>query len=76
MTGNLLRTDGAKHHVLKAGVHRLRVSDCESGALDLFGVLAGYDRNGEIFEAATISPIEVNWQNETKSSCHQHKLAA
>jgi hypothetical protein len=28
-----------------------------SGALDLFGVLAGGDRNGEIFDAATFPPI-------------------
>jgi hypothetical protein len=43
--------------VLKAGVHRLRVSEYESGALDLFGVLAGGDSNGGIFGDATFPPV-------------------
>ena len=39
-----------------AGVHRRRVSSCELGTLDLFGVLAAQDRNGEIFADATFPP--------------------
>jgi hypothetical protein len=34
----LAQDGGVEHRVLKAGVHRLRVSDGESEALDLFGV--------------------------------------
>jgi len=62
--------------VLKAGVHRLRVSDCESEALDLFRRPAGKDRNGTILGAATIRPIGLLGQNATNSSGHQHEPIA
>jgi hypothetical protein len=46
----------------------------QSGALDLFGVRADPDRNGEIFDVATFPPIRrLTRQNTTGLSCHQHR---
>jgi len=42
--------------VLKAGVHRLRVSSWYSGPSIFFGVLAEPYPNGEILEAASFAP--------------------
>lgn len=46
-------------------------------ALDLFGVRADANRNGEIFDAASFPPISRDTrQNTTGSSCHQHMRKA
>ena len=42
--------------MLKAGVHRLRVSSWYSGPSIFFGVLAEPYPNGEILEAASFAP--------------------
>jgi hypothetical protein len=49
---------GVEHRVLKAGVHRLSVSDANPRP-SIFRRPADHDRNGTILRAATIRPIDL-----------------
>jgi len=53
--------------VLQAGVHRLRVSDGNPGPSIFSASSLAARSNGEIVEAATFLPIDVNRQNSTES---------
>ena len=55
----LAQNVGVEHRLLKAGVHRLRVSDGESEALDSFRRPADGDPNGTILGVATIRPSDL-----------------